>query len=387
MLGYRIILYFIFSGTFLFSQPTRVPVVTKYPDGSVKETGTYTGGKKNGIWLTFETTGKLKTYHTYKNDTLHGPYAEFDLYGQIKKEGFMRSGNPAGIEYQYDNGVLWKKIQWLTSTRLNDRIEIRIKESTYDLNTGRIRSEGFFYNGKKDSVWKYYDENAKLKATETLKTGKRHGVAERFYMDGALAERANFYEGAMHGIRLTLTTEGDTSEYGNYTNNVRDGHFIRKEAVAIPDLTADVKLFNIEGVYKNGKMDGAFILMHSNGTVAAKENYSNDRLYGERKLYNENGVLVFTCNYIMNRKNGVEKIYYNNGTLRQLSNYANGVIEGKQQIFFESGKLSEEISYEKGRVSKLIRYYENGKVRQKMFYKDGKLLKQESYDEKGKKTF
>lgn len=371
---------FLLVTLFSFSVAQTEKVQTYYENGALKETGTKVNGKKEGPWTEYLITGKFKSHCNYSGGLLHGTFAEFDMNGKFKREGYYKNGKLAGTEYHYEDGALVKKI-----TRFSTDSNSVFKETQYDAYSGIVRAEGYRVATKRDSSWKYFDEKGNLKATESFSKGKREGVAMRYYPDGKIAERAEFKGGLLNGVRLMLTQTGDTTEYGSYTANKKNGYFISTEVVAVPDLIHEERPFIIQGTYKDGVMEGDFVIRYPSGAVAGYETYAGGKLDKRRTLFNEKGIMVYSGDYIMNKKNGTEKFFYDDGKIRKQVNYVNGKPEGKELNYFQNGKISEEAIYKDGVITKFVRYYETGKKRQEITYENGKMVSRENYDENGKR--
>ncbi|MFN6039514.1 MAG: hypothetical protein ACK452_13675, partial [Bacteroidota bacterium] len=349
--------------------------------------GSKINNKKNGVWVEYEVTGKIKNYHTFQDDVLNGWFAEYDVHGTILREGLILNNDYSGLMYEYENGKLLKKRKWLFPYSLKpDSIKQKyFFESIYDLSTGMIRSEGFWRGDKKDSIWKHYDEQQSLKAIERYKEGKKTGIQERYYANGSLCERATFKENKLFGERLLLTENADTTEYGNYISNQRDGFFILIDQVSIKDLYEDVKKYRIEANYLNGYLNGKVLFKYLSGVVASEEYYLNSKLNGYRKLYFENGIQVYSCEYLNGVKSGLELAYYASGLKKSESFFLNGKLNGKQIYFYENGNKSEIFIFKDGVLEKLSRFYQNGNLMQESLYKKGVVISNQTFDESGKK--
>lgn len=109
--------------------------------GEQASSGIYVMGKKEGEWKTFAKSGALMEVVTYKNDTLHGRWAQMDEKGRVIMEQFRK------------NGVL-------------DSLY------TLSLEEGVITTQGNYVNGKKDGVWKYACKNDTCIFSITYEEGK-----------------------------------------------------------------------------------------------------------------------------------------------------------------------------------------------------------------------
>ena len=63
-----------------------------YQTGQLAEQGIFKYGLKNGTWLTWYSTGKLKTIRNYSNGVLKGYYANFDTNGSCTDKGKFKKG-------------------------------------------------------------------------------------------------------------------------------------------------------------------------------------------------------------------------------------------------------------------------------------------------------
>ena len=70
-------------------------------DGTEVEEGTYYGGTKNGIWLSYEADGS-RTEQAYIDDYAKGSHKRFDASGKLRLEGYFEGTNPDGTWTEYD---------------------------------------------------------------------------------------------------------------------------------------------------------------------------------------------------------------------------------------------------------------------------------------------
>lgn len=107
-------------------------------EGRMEEEGTYTNGKKEGCWKTFEN-GKIHSVKNYVNNELHGLY-EFYNDGRIRERLFYNAGAKDGI--------------------------FRLFYYSDPQDEGKIMQEGMYKNGKAVGTWKYYDRDGKITMTD-----------------------------------------------------------------------------------------------------------------------------------------------------------------------------------------------------------------------------
>lgn len=75
--------------------------VRYHDDGTKVEEGTYYGGKKNGIWLTYDADGS-RTEQAYVDDYAKGAHKRFDESGKLRLEGYFEGTAPDGTFTEYD---------------------------------------------------------------------------------------------------------------------------------------------------------------------------------------------------------------------------------------------------------------------------------------------
>ena len=88
--------------------------------------GSFTNGRRNGRWISFYPTGKIKQVITYYQGVIHGPYQFFDEDGKISVQGLYNAGKKNGTwilnggkqENVYANDVL---VSSLKGKKLRDK--------------------------------------------------------------------------------------------------------------------------------------------------------------------------------------------------------------------------------------------------------------------------
>jgi len=94
-----------------------------------------------------------------------------------------------------------------------------------------------------------------------------------------------------------------------------------------------------EGVYKNGKREGAFKRFDENGQLKSDMVYKNGKTEGTVKKYYKNGKLKCEAAYTNGKKEGLVKWYYGNGQLNSEMVYQNGKKDGPYKRWDSDGQL------------------------------------------------
>ena len=124
---------------------------------------------------------------TYKDDVLDGPYTEFfdRINGKKKVEGFYKNGKKEGVWKYYGNdGKVINQECWKdgrreyrdyklgTKTYFKDDVLDGPYTEFFDKIDGKKKVEGFYKEGKKEGVWKYYDKDGTVIRQEYWHKGK-----------------------------------------------------------------------------------------------------------------------------------------------------------------------------------------------------------------------
>jgi len=70
-----------------------------------------------------------------------------------------------------------------------------------------------------------------------------------------------------------------------------------------------------QGVFNNGKRDGAWVWYHENGQLRSKSNFKNGQIEGAYIRYHKNGQLQAKGNYKNSRYDGTWVWYHEDGTV------------------------------------------------------------------------
>jgi uncharacterized protein len=91
-------------------------------------------------------------------------------------------------------------------------------------NTGKMNSEGSFYDGKQHGEWKYYNfDNGNVEKIELWKDGIQDGEMREFYPSGKLYRSINYKNGIYDGASVTFHTNGKLKRKGLYKQGFPEG--------------------------------------------------------------------------------------------------------------------------------------------------------------------
>ena len=91
-------------------------------------------------------------------------------------------------------------------------------------------------------------------------------------------------------------------------------------------VKTDIKVMNQKN--KEGKKEGYWEGVFSNGNISSKGNYINNMEDGYWEDYHSNGNLYSKGNFIKGKRDGFWEYYYINGNLSSKGNYIKGKRDG-----------------------------------------------------------
>ena len=173
---------------------------------------------------------------------------------------------------------------------------------------GQLRYEGRFKNDKCKGVFKYYDEQGNLKATNEFdKSGEK-------------------------ALNKTYAPNGRMIATGNYVNQKKEGEWKYYDATS-----GQLRLVEDN---KNGKVNGWSRLYNPiNGKLAEETQYVNGQPEGQCRKYSDTGVLLMECQYHNGLLDGPTKTYYPSTALKEEGQYVKGQKSGAWKTYNEDGDV------------------------------------------------
>ena len=157
----------------------------------------------------------------------------------------------------------------------------------------------------------YYQEN--YSSVNYFKNGKFDGLRE-VYNNKELIMSENRRNGLLDGEKCT---------YGHCYKDTL--HYKKQKKYCIQS----------KANYKNGLLDGLFVLNNSYGNISEQMNYSNGLLNGKYTSYHDNGSIEISANYY------------------------NDTLEGKYYSYDDKGRLLKDFNFKKGKPDNVNYFYES----------------------------
>ncbi len=179
---------------------------------------------------------------------------------------------------------------------------------------GQLRYEGQFKNDKCKGVFKYYDEQGNLKATNEFdKSGEK-------------------------ALNKTFAPNGRVIATGCYLNQKKDGEWKYYDKVS-----GQLRLVEDN---KEGKVHGWSKLFNpNNGALAEETQYVDGQPEGQCRKYSDMGVLIMECRYRNGLLDGPTKSYYPSTALKEEGQYTKGEKSGIWKTYNEDGDVILEESF------------------------------------------
>jgi antitoxin component YwqK of YwqJK toxin-antitoxin module len=362
-----------------------------YPDGKIKQTISYIGGRKEGLsreydrngiivsllefnndflierekinrtddnglkqgtWKDFYPGGGIRSEKTYKDNMLHGYYKEYDFKGSLV------------LSMLYDNGSMVK-------SRIEEERDIEIVNK-YNENNKLIYS-GPFRNGTPVGIHRQYSNEGKvinafiyndngLLLSEGIvdEAGNRNGKWKDLNPEGNVIAEGTYVSNRKTGPWKFYNSSGTIEQTGSFNNDRPDGLW--------QWYYPDGSILREED-YFQGKRDGLCVEYSENGDIISQGQYSDDERNGEWKFKTDD--FTEEGKYITGMKDGQWRAYYLNGKLKYKANFVQGNPDGTHVFFYESGKVKEERYYRMGIKQRTWKKFDdNGNPVLTITYKD-----------------
>ena len=312
-------------------------------------------GKKHGYWKTFFEDWSLHTECYYKHGLRDGFYKEYDEKGNLKKI----------IKYVND-----------VEQVLEPDMKPLIVQHEYYPN-GKVKREASFRDGKREGVWREFDEEGNVINSQTYKKGglisegvvgtdgKRRGEYKEFYADSTLRAEGLFIDGLRSGEWKFYYHNGQLQEVGTYKEGGPDGVWIWYHDNGQKQIEEQFYKGLHNGPYKEYDAKGNLIVsgtyfddmkngkwMEQIGDMRSQGEYRNDKQVGEWVSYYDNDKMAFRGSFNAGYPDGEHFFYYENGRLREIQSYSAGVKHGDWKKYLDSGELYFTITYDQGKEVK-----------------------------------
>ena len=358
------------------------------------QTVTYKNGVEEGISPVFDTTGLLCEIITYKKGFVmtreainrydregkkHGYWKTFFDDWSVHTECYYRHGMRDGFYKEYDEkGNLKKITKFVNDVEQvveSDMKPLIVQHEYYP--NGKVKREASFRDGKREGVWREFDEQGNVLNSQTYQKGvlvgqgivdtdgKRRGLFKEFYPDNSLRAEGVFVDGLRSGEWKFYYHNGQIQEIGSYQEGQPDGIWTWyydngqkqiEEQFFKGTPNGSYKEYDsrgniiVTGTYFDGMKNGKWT--EEIGDMRTQGEYRNDKQVGEWVSYYDNDKLAFKGTFNAGYPDGEHFFYYQNGRLREVQKYAAGVKHGDWKKYLDTGELYFTVTYDQGKEVK-----------------------------------
>ncbi len=167
--------------------------------------------------------------------------------------------------------------------------------------------------------------------------GKEHGQARYTFMNGRLAQSAQYVEGLIVG-KVVAYYEDGSRRSEKYFNEQGQLHGLEQYWLPTGILKAETN-------YQNGRRHGLMKEYFANGTLRTETNFKRGLKDGLYRKYNEASICVEEINYDLGLMVGIYKSWYDNGSPLCEAEYINGIRFGYLKTWHENGVQASEVEY------------------------------------------
>lgn len=308
-------------------------------------------GKRHGYWKTFYDDWTLHTECYYRHGLRDGFYKEYDEKGNLKK--------------------ITKFVNDVEQVLTADQKPLVVQREYYP--SGKVRREASFRDGKREGVWREFDEDGNVINSQTYKKGtlvsngvvgtdgKRRGEYKEFYSDSTLRAEGLFIDGLRSGEWKFFYHNGKVQEVGSYKEGQPDGPWMWyydngqkqiEEQFYKGQPNGPYKEYDskgnviVSGTYFDGMKNGKWT--EQIGDMCTTGEYRNDKQVGEWTSYYDNDKMAFRGTFNAGYPDGEHFYYYENGKLREIQVYAAGVKNGDWKKYLDTGELYFTVTYKQG---------------------------------------
>lgn len=312
-------------------------------------------GKRHGYWKTFYDDWSLHTECYYRHGLRDGFYKEYDERGNLKR--------------------ITKYVNDVEQVLDGQMMPLIVQHEYYP--SGRVRREASFRDGRREGVWREFDEDGNVINSQTYKNGaligsgivdtdgKRRGEYKEFYPDSTLRAEGIYINGERSGEWRFYYSNGQLQEVGTYKEGQPDGAwtwYYDNGQVQIEEQfykgqpNGPYKEYDsrgnviVTGTYFDGMKNGKWL--EQIGDMRTQGEYRNDKQVGEWVSYYDDDVLAFRGSFTAGYPDGQHFYYYENGRLREIQTYSAGVKHGEWKKYLDTGELYFTITYNHGKEVK-----------------------------------
>lgn len=244
---------------------------------------------------------------------------------------------------------------------------------------GRLTAKGTFNaNGKRNGVWKFYNEQGKIRESAEYLDGELNGQNIIYYDNGKQQIVTVYKDGNLEGEYLSFSKNGILQQKKHFKNGKLDGPFKSFHKVG-------EELIESQAQYINGDVLEKYKKYFPTGKLSSEITFKNGKAEGRETKYYLNGELDTDLNSKNGFVDGYYKSFYSNGSPKELGQTSAGNYVGHWQTFYSNGNLESDFNYDdKGQTDGEYKFYDiDGKLHYIFEYRKGEFIAYKYFDKEG----
>ena len=289
------------------------------------EEGPWRHGVRHGVFKLFDKRGNLTEMVQYANGELLEAGEEnvmlldirrtYHENGQVQSVGSYSDGKKQGVFRMYDAqgeliGGEVHEAGVLVATGMTDPAGDRQGEWTLFFPSGEIKAQGGYGNGKREGNWTFFYASGQTAQTGSYRNGELHGEWTWFYESGKVHRRERYRNGEKDGMFEEFDEAGNTLLEGEYIRGERNGEWVY-----------EVNDHREEGAYIDGEWHGVWTHTYDNGQKRFEGEFSFGQPQGKHTSYHRNGRTQWSGKYEGGVRDGKWFFYDENGVLEATLQY------------------------------------------------------------------
>lgn len=245
---------------------------------------------------------------------------------------------------------------------------------------GRLTAQGSFNaNGKRNGIWKFYNEQGKIGESAEYVDGELNGENRVFYDNGKQKVVAIYKDDNLDGEYLYYSKNGALLQKKYFKNGKLHGMFKSFHNVG-------EELIESEAEYINGNLEDKYKEYFPTGKLRSEITFKNGKAEGQETKYYLNGVLEMDLNSKNGFVDGYYKLFHSNGSPKEVGQTSEGNYIGHWQTFYSNGNLKSDFNNDaKGQTDGEYKYYDiDGKLHYIFEYRKGEFVAYKYFDKEGK---
>jgi len=147
-----------------------------------------------------------------------GLWKEFHESGGVRYQGYFKNGKPTG-EFNYFDKYGNKTMRVLH--KANDSSAV-----TFYHKGEKVMGTGQYYKQKKVGIWKNFDPAGDILSQSFYIDDKLNGPSRIYYKDGSISEERHYKNGVEHGKHTEYHTNGKVKYEASFVDGYPDGEVV-----------------------------------------------------------------------------------------------------------------------------------------------------------------